>query len=155
MMRSSVQAVGATLAHRLAIEELNATVAACLDHQDYAALGDAFTAEALYVSGPRQLVGPREIIEFFVSRKESGGPRTTRHMGSGLRLEFNERATSARGASIWVSYASNTVAPVDHLAIFMVADFEDCYVLQSDGFWRISERVIRPVFKNAEAAPRA
>lgn len=156
MKRSSVQEIGATLAHRLAIEELNAFVAACLDEQRYDDLAQAFTEDARYTSGARFLSGPGEIARFFVERKAAGGPRITRHAGTGLRLEFNHDHTEARGSSVWVSYASNTPdVPVDHVAVFMVADFEDVYVLQGEGYWRIRERVIRPVFRNAAAAPRA
>jgi len=156
MKRASVQEIGATLAHRLAIEALNAEVAACLDEQRYDDLAPAFTEDAHYISGPRFLAGPDEIVRFFGERKAAGGPRITRHTGTGLRLEFNHDHTEARGTSVWVSYASNTAdVPVDHVAVFMVADFEDVYVLQGDGHWRIRERVIRPVFRNAAAAPKA
>ncbi|TFL10495.1 nuclear transport factor 2 family protein [Pusillimonas noertemannii] len=155
MKRHTVQALEATLGHRLAIEELNAWVAHCLDHKTYQEMADAFTEDAVYISGPRALTGPEEIVQFFEQRRQKGGPRSTRHMGDGLRLQFSDDGRKAMGRSVWISYACNAEAPVDTLSAFMVADFEDSYVLQDDGMWRISERVIRPVFKNPEAAPAA
>jgi len=155
MMRHTAHEIGATLTHRLAIDELNAWVASCLDLQSYTEMADAFTADAQYVSGPRVLNGPQDIVDFFVHRKKQGGPRSTRHMGSGLRLKFDASGRLAQGSSVWISYASNTEVPVDTLAAFMVADFDDTYVLEDDGYWRICKRVITPVFKNVEAAPRS
>lgn len=155
MKRHTAQAFEATLGHRLAIEELNAWVAHCLDHKTYQDMADAFTEDAVYVSGPRALNGSQEIVRFFEQRQQKGGPRSTRHMGSGLHLQFSDGGRKAKGHSVWISYACNADAPVDTLAAFMVADFEDSYVLQEDGMWRISERVIHPVFKNLEAAPAA
>jgi len=147
--------MAATAGHRLAIEELNAWVALCLDHQLYDRLAEAFTDDARYVSGGRTLTGGQGIARHFIERAAAGGPRTTRHMHSGLRLRFGDDGRTARGASVCVCYAANAPAPAEQAAPYMVADFEDVYVLQADGFWRIGERVIRPVLRNASLAPGA
>lgn len=152
MKRASAIEIAQTLAQRGAIDALNAAFARCLDQLAYDDLGDLFTADARYASGPRAMEGRDAIVHSFVTRAQKSGPRTTRHMYSGLSLTF-DHAHIARGHSVWISYARNAPAPVDDVTPFVVADFEDIYHLEDDGHWRIHERVIRPVFRNALAAP--
>ena len=154
MTRTNPNEAAATLAQRIAIEELNAAFAHCLDHAAYDELGELFSTDAHYASGLRTMGGRDSIVQSFVTRAQMGGPRTTRHMYSGLRLRF-DGASLARGQSVWISYACNAAVPVDEVTPFVVADFEDIYVLEEDGQWRIQERVIRPVFRNPKAAPAA
>ena len=154
MRRASQLEAASTLAPRIAIEELNAAFARCLDHAAYDDLGDLFSEDARYSSGPRTMEGRNAIVQSFVTRAQKGGPRTTRHLFSGLSVHF-EGSSLARGHSVWISYACNTPAPVEEVTPFVVADFEDVYVLEVDGHWRIQERVIRPVFRNPKGAPAA
>ena len=139
------------LADRLAIEDLNAAFAWHLDHGETDALVALFTDDALYTNGARRSQGRGEIAAFFQGRT-AAGPRTARHLMTGLRVTFESDAR-ARGTSVWLSFAANGVAPIEHCAPFMVADFLDDYVREADGAWRIARRHIEPVFRNP-AIPR-
>lgn len=151
MKTNPISAYGSEqLAHRVAIEELNACFAHCLDHGDYEGLGDVFTADARYLSGANELLGCAAIVSYFQSRSTSGA-RTTRHMGCGLCLRF-DAVDRARGQSVWLSFAFNAVAPIARVTPFMVADFEDIYVRGETGLWRVHERIITPVFRAPELA---
>jgi hypothetical protein len=153
MIRATITEIEEGLAHRLAIDELNAAFAYCLDHQEYDGLRDLFSTDARYTSGGRALEGAGTIAQFFLQRAAISGPRTTRHMSSGMRMAFTS-ATSARGSSVWISYACNTEAPVEGITAYLIADFEDVYSFEADGRWRIRERLIRPVFRDPAGAPR-
>jgi hypothetical protein len=153
--RPTVDAARRHAADRAAIEELNACFAQALDRSAPDALADLFTEDACYRSGARELQGRQAIVGFFEDRLASG-PRTTRHLCSGLRLFFSDDAAmpfSAEGESVWISYAANAAPPIDEVVPFMIADFSDVYVLEPDGHWRIARRVIEPVFRNAAAGP--
>lgn len=132
------------LVARVAIEELNARFAQCLDEADYDGLPALFTADARYVSGARELHGGEGVRAFFAERARLGA-RTTRHLGTSLQLRF-EGTCSARGHSVWLSFACNEPAPVAKVTPFMVADFDDLYVRGDDGAWRLHERRITPAF---------
>ena len=141
----------ARLEDRLAIEDLNAAFAWHLDHGETEALVALFTEDALYTNGARRSEGRSEIAAFFRSRT-AAGPRTARHLMSGLRVTF-ESDTRARATSVWLSFAANGVAPIDHCEPFMVADFIDEYMREADGAWRIARRHIEPVFRNPAIPP--
>jgi hypothetical protein len=142
----------------IAIGELNACFGFALDHACPEQLSDLFTHDAVYRSGANQLRGRSAIVVFFQERAALG-PRTTRHLCSSQRLMFSadpdDAARTVTGLSVWMSYAANADAPIDEVTPFMVADFVDLYRLEDDGHWRIAERSIDPVFKNAGAAPRS
>jgi ketosteroid isomerase-like protein len=141
----------ARLADRLAIEDLNAAFAHHLDRDEVDALLELFTPDAEYSNGKRLTVGQAEIRAFFRSRT-AGGPRTARHLYSGLRIAF-EGEDRARGTSCWLSFARNEPPPVAYSAPFLVADFEDLYVRGTDGRWRIAKRHIEPIFRDPGGVP--
>ena len=128
---------------RLALEELNAAFAHHLDHNEIEALADCFTVDALYTHGERKSEGRNEIEALF-RKRIAGGPRTSRHLYSGLRLTI-ESATQARGTSVCLSFAADGEPPLPAKP-FLVADFVDRYRLDDDGRWRIAARDIRRVF---------
>jgi ketosteroid isomerase-like protein len=128
---------------RLAIEDLNAAFAYHLDHGDIDALCDVFTTDALYTHGERKSVG-RAAIEALFRKRIAGGPRTSRHLYSGLRVAI-ESEREASGTSVCLSFAADGLPPLPAKP-FLVADFVDRYRLDDDGRWRISERHIERVF---------
>jgi ketosteroid isomerase-like protein len=134
---------GDRLEIRLALEELNSAFAYHLDHGDIEALVDLFTVDALYTNGDRRSQG-RDEIESLFSNRVAKGPRTSRHLYSGLRIVI-ESKTSASGVSVCMSFAADGVPPLPAKP-FLVADFIDNYRLDSDGRWRIATRHIDPVF---------
>lgn len=132
-----------TLAIRLAIENLNAAFAHYLDHNEIESLVDLFTADALYTNGDRRSEGRTEIEALFRNRIAKG-PRTSRHLYSGLKIAI-ESPTQARGTSVCMSFAADGLPPLPAKP-FLVADFVDHYRLCDDGRWRFSRRHINPVF---------
>ncbi len=141
----------ARLADRLAIEDLNAAFAFHLDHGEIEPLVALFTEDAVYTNGARRSEGRAEIEAFFRART-AAGPRTSRHLMTGLRIRF-ESDTRAKGTSVWLSFAANGVPPIENCEPFMVADFIDHYARGDDGVWRIARRHIEPVFRNPAIPP--
>jgi uncharacterized protein (TIGR02246 family) len=128
---------------RLALEDLNAAFAHHLDHGDLHALIDLFTEDALYTHGERRSQGRAEIETLFRNRVAKG-PRTSRHLYSGLRIEIASPA-AATGTSVCLSFAADGNPPLPAKP-FLVADFNDVYRLEHDGRWRFAERHIQRVF---------
>ena len=108
------------------LEDLNAAFAHHLDHGDIEALVDLFTEDALYTHGERQSVGRAEIERLFRNRIAKG-PRTSRHLYSGLRLSI-ESEREASGISVCLSFAADGLPPLPAKP-FLVADFVDRYRL--------------------------
>lgn len=128
---------------RFAIEELNAAFAHHLDHGELDALADLFTVDALYTNGDRRSQGRDEISTLFRNRVAKG-PRTSRHLYSGLLITI-ESQSSATGTSVCLSFAADGEPPLPAKP-FLVADFIDRYRLDGDGRWRIASRDINRVF---------
>lgn len=131
---------------RLAIEDLNAAFAYHLDHNEIDQLVDLFTEDAVYTMGPRRSVG-RSIIQQRFEQRIAGGPRTSRHLYSGLRVSV-EAEDLARATSVWMSFAQDGEPPLTPAVPFLVADMEDIYVRSQDGKWRFKERHIHKVFSS-------
>ncbi|SDV49715.1 nuclear transport factor 2 family protein [Chitinasiproducens palmae] len=137
---------------RVAIDEIQAEFAHCLDHARYEALAQLFTPDARYTSGARALRG-REAIRAFFATRAALGPRASRHLYSGLRL-VDTQPDRITATSVWLSFAANAALPLDEVPIFMVADFHDTFERGVDGRWRIAARTIIAAFRNPAAAPR-
>lgn len=135
---------------RWAIAELNARFAWILDTREYELLGEIFTTDAHYVSIGREFRSAQEIIASFKARTEA---RTTRHgLGNLLLTERSDGTVGGRGS--WHTWASHSASPEGPVEAYMVADFDDRYRREQD-VWRIAQRVITPVFRNAALAPDA
>ena len=134
---------------RHALEDLNAAFTRHLDHGEIEALVDLFTADAVYTHGPRRSVGRAEIEALF-RKRAAGGPRTSRHLYSGLRLSIEE-AGRASGHCVCLSFAQDGSPPLPATP-FLVADFHDVYVRCDDGRWRFAERRITRIFVNSTNA---
>jgi ketosteroid isomerase-like protein len=128
---------------RFALEDLNAAFTHHLDHGEIAALLDLFTEDALYTHGARRSHGKSEIAALF-DKRTAGGPRTSRHIYSGLRLSIDS-ADRASGHCVCLSFAQDGAPPLPATP-FLVADFDDVYTLCDDGRWRFRERHITRVF---------
>ena len=130
-----------------------------LDHGDYAALGELFTENALFITGAVELRGRPAIKNRYTERLVV---RSTRHTYSGLRVQPVAEDSSAaadgrpalvRARSTWVNFAVNAPAPADDVGVYLVADFDDVLTWCGDDRWRISERRIIPVFRDPARAP--
>jgi ketosteroid isomerase-like protein len=128
---------------RLALEDLNAAFTHHLDHGEIEALVALFTPDALYTHGERRSQG-REEIDALFRRRVANGPRTSRHLCSGLQIEIAS-ATEASGTSVCLSFAADGLPPLPARP-FLVADFVDRYQRGDDGRWRFAERHIHRVF---------
>jgi len=137
-----------TLGIRLELEDLNAAFAWHLDHNEIDALADLFTENALYTHGERRSQGRNEIEALF-RKRIAGGPRTSRHLYSGLQVSI-ESASAATGKSVCLSFAADGEPPLPARP-FLVADFVDRYERGRDGRWRFAERHIHRVFVGEQA----
>lgn len=128
---------------RVALEDLNAAFTYHLDHGEVDALVALFTEDAVYTHGPRCSNGRAEIAAL-LRRRSAAGPRTARHIYSGLRftIESTRRAT---GTSVCLSFAADGLPPLPATP-FLVADFEDVYACGDDGRWRFAARRIERIF---------
>lgn len=132
---------------RFALEDLNTAFTYYLDHNRVDELAALFTEDAVYSHDTRRSQGREEIRALFVARTALG-PRTARHLYSGLRLDV-QSADHASGTSVCMTFASDGAPPIAHALPYLVADFEDLYRRCSDGKWRIAARHIRRVFAAA------
>jgi hypothetical protein len=133
---------------RLALEELNTNFCFYLDHGQIDNLLSLFTEDALYTHGNRRSIGRDEIATVFDKRTQAG-PRTARHLYSGLRLQLHS-ADRASGSSVCMTFASDGLAPLVPAIPHLVADFFDVYTRGSDDIWRIRERHIKRIFLAAD-----
>jgi ketosteroid isomerase-like protein len=137
---------------RAALEDLNTEFTYCLDHDDIDGLVALFTEDALYTHGPRRSEG-RTAIEALFRDRAAAGPRTARHLYSGLRLDI-QSGTRAKGTSVCMTFAQSGVPPLAPAVPILVADFNDVYARGDDGRWRIRERhIVRIFVDHAETKP--
>jgi hypothetical protein len=132
------------VAIRLAIEDLNAAFAYHLDHNQVEPLVDLFTVNARYSHGERRTEGRDALRRLFIART-AAGVRTTRHLYSGLRIDIHDER-SASGQSVCMAFAANQAPPIGFCTPYLVADFIDRYILDTDGHWRIDHRDIHRIF---------
>ena len=130
--------------NRCALEDLNNDFCHHLDQGEIEALVDLFCEDAVYSHGSRLSRGREEIRNLF-RRRNHGGVRTSRHLQTGLRLQWlsHELAT---GTSVCLTFAANGPSPIPWATPYLVADFTDRYRLCRDGRWRIEKRHIERIF---------
>lgn len=149
--RVSSDAVPAGALLRMEIDAVLAEWAWHVDHGTLEELLHLFTEDARFV--PQQgveLYGRPRIRQRYASRI---GPRTTRHVYSGLRVQVINSAW-VRADSTWITYAANQLPPVvAATAIYQVADFHDLLTKCPDGRWRICDRTITSVFRDPAHGP--
>ncbi|MCO6381506.1 nuclear transport factor 2 family protein [Oceanicola sp. 502str15] len=134
------------------IEALNLQFARALDGGTVEQFLAIFTEDVDYRSGGRVLQGHAALRDFFEARAAAG--RVSRHLMSGLDIAFTG-ADTARVRSTWLTFAGAGPLPVSGCTPFLVADVEDDCLRTPEG-WRISRRIITPIFRNPEiAAPVA
>jgi hypothetical protein len=128
---------------RLAIEELNAEFAYLIDHEQSQRVADLFTIDGSYGRATGERSVGREAIRRAYAARQAKGPRTARHIFTNLRLSFEARVR-ARGSCIMTLFAEDGMPP--HVAEpFLVADYDDVYVLEQDN-WRYASRTITWLF---------
>jgi len=134
---------------RLALEDLNSAFTRHLDHGEVEALVDLFSEDALYTHGRRRSEG-RAAIEQLFRNRAAAGPRTSRHLYSGLRIDIVGRRR-ASGTSVCMTFAGPGEPPLSPAMPILVADFNDVYVRCDDGRWRFQERHIERIFVDPDA----
>lgn len=136
-------------ATRVELADLNARFAWALDLHDFDALRDLLAPDVHYAGGNGEFHDADAVIASFRARP---GTRTTRHGLGNLLLRDGPHAT-VLGRSSWHTFAANTDPAPGGVPLFMVADFHDIYARDAHGSWRITERVIAPVFRDDALAP--
>ena len=134
----------ARIRDQLAIERLNADFGHELDRGTSDGFAALFTPDALYTHGARILRGRDAIRAFFISRTAEGS-RTSRHVVTGLRIDF-QSPSEAVGVSVCTTFSMPGLPEIASTIPAIVADFEDRYVLTDDG-WRFAARNIVPIFR--------
>jgi hypothetical protein len=135
---------------RAALEDLNTAFCYHLDHNEVEPLLDLFTDDVFYTHGPRRTNGKTELEQVFRGRTASG-PRTSRHLYSGLKLEI-ESPTRARGTCVCMTFGQGGTPPLAPAIPILVADFDDVYERGADGRWRFRERHINRIFVDSHAS---
>ena len=130
----------------LAIERLCADFAHELDRGTAEGFAALFVQDATYTHGTRVLNG-RDALLQFAQNRFANGPRTSRHVVTGLRIDF-EGEDSATGISCCTTFSAAGEAPIASTVPAIVADFVDVY-RRVDGVWLFAERTIYPAFKAA------
>lgn len=130
----------------VAIERLNAAFCHELDRGTPEGFAALFTDAAFYTHGRRESRGRDEILAFARSRT-AAGPRTSRHVQTGLRIEL-QGADRAAGTSCCTTFAASATPPIASTLPILVADFRDVYALE-EGAWRFAERHIVPIFTSS------
>jgi hypothetical protein len=130
----------------LAIERLNQAFCHELDRGTPEGFATLFIEDAFYAHGARESHGRAEILAFARSRTATG-PRTSRHVPSGLRVDFIDQA-QATGISCCTTFAASALPPIASTIPVLVADFEDQYRYEN-GIWRFAARRITPIFTPA------
>ena len=119
-----------------------------LDHGRHAELARLFTSDAELIGPGGVLRGRKQIEQRYASRT---AVRTTRHVGSGLRV-VEAAGGRAHTTSVWVCYASNLPAPVEEAQVYQVADVHTAFV-RADHTWLIASHQIVPVLRDPVRAP--
>ena len=135
---------------RLALEDLNTAFTHHLDHNEVDALVDLFAEDVLYTHGTRRSEG-RAAVEQLFRNRAAGGPRTSRHVASGLRL-YIESGERAHGTSVCMTFGQDGEPPRAPALPILVADFDDVYVRCDDGRWRFKERHITRIFVDPQTS---
>ena len=132
-----------------AVTDLNTAFTYHLDHNNVEQLVALFTDDAIYTHGERRSEGKEAIAELF-SMRIASGPRTARHIATGLRIDM-ESETSATGTSVCLTFARDGEPPVTPATPYLVADFNDVYVY-TNGNWLIKKRHIERIFVDVDNA---
>ena len=131
------------LADLIAIERLNHSFCHELDRGTPEGFAALFVADAFYAHAGRESHG-RDAILAFARGRTAAGPRTSRHIPSGLQISF-EGSDRATGISCCTTFAASALPPVASTLPILVADFADIYVCR-DAVWCFAERRITPIF---------
>lgn len=128
------------------IDALVAEFAYRIDHQDGHKVHELFTADGTYDLSGWAMTGHEQIKRFYDDRRNSG-PRTSRHIFTGLRLAPAFSRDALTGICVLTLHAHAGVAPLP-LDPVMIADYADTYRRSDDGRWLFHRRTVTPLFLN-------
>lgn len=134
-------------ADRRAIAALNDDFCHELDRGTVDGLVALFTPGAVYSRDARVSEGA-DAIRALLEARTANGPRTSRHLMSGLRIVFTG-PDEAVGLSLCTVFTAAGAPPIAGAAPGAVADFEDVYIRTDEG-WRFARRHIRTIFQAAQ-----
>ncbi|KQU07151.1 hypothetical protein ASG56_06315 [Rhodococcus sp. Leaf7] len=132
---------------RSEIDALVAEFAYRIDHEGGHTVHELFTADGTYDLSGWAITGHEQIKRFYDDRRNSG-PRTSRHLFTGLRLDPTFTAETVTGNCVLTLHAHAGVAPLP-LDPVMIADYADTYRRDGNGQWLFHHRRVTPIFLDA------
>ena len=120
-----------------------------VDMKGGAGVSERYVEGGIFNGGGKPLVG-REAIEQFYSWRQDRGERTSRHLISNFRAEFDgpEQATTH---CVMMLLAADGAPVHESRPPIITTDLIDRCVKGDDGQWRYVERTFVPLFMGGEA----
>jgi hypothetical protein len=109
-----------------------------------------YVEDGIFHAGPGKPLVGREAIEQFYSWRQDRGTRTSRHVITNFRAEFEDE-THATTYCVMMLYAADGKPVLPSTPPIMVTDLIDRCVKEPDGVWRYLERNFVPLFMGGTA----
>lgn len=126
------------------IEALIAEFAYLIDHGRGTEVHELFTEDGVYGRSTGERSEGREAVRQAYLRRAQLPPKTTRHLFTNLRLDWNERG-ELTGTAMMTLYMGEGELPLPPLP-YLVSEYRDVYRLCDDGKWRFAERITTWLF---------
>jgi hypothetical protein len=121
-----------------------------VDLKGGAGVSEMFVEDGIFHAGPGQPLVGRAAIEGFYSWRQDRGARTSRHLISNFRAEF-EDDTHATTYCVMLLLAADGKPILPSRPPIFVGDQVDRCVKCADGRWRYAERNFTALFMGGEA----
>jgi hypothetical protein len=115
-------------------------------------LNEARRAHEFYVEDGLFAVGDtrhqgREAIRNFYSWRRSRGARVSRHIVENFFVEEDSNDVSAVASGVICLFAADGVGVLESRPPTMIADLRSDCMRGSDGLWRYTSHVLKPIFR--------
>jgi SnoaL-like protein len=120
-----------------------------VDLKGGAGVSEMYVEDGIFNGGGKPLVG-RAAIEQFYTWRTNRGVRTSRHVITNFRAEFQDE-THATTYSVMLLYAADGAPILPTAPPIMITDLVDRCVKCEDGKWRYIERTFVPLFMGGAA----
>lgn len=138
---------------RVAIEQLTVEYSFLLDHGRANELAELFTEDGIF-DNPNlgvRAVGREAIAAYYAQRAAEA--RTTRHITTNLRLEF-ETTDRATGTRIILYYRGDGPGPTFPAKPGSVGEYIEVFKRGADGKWRFASRISKLIFTSGVSQPK-
>jgi hypothetical protein len=120
-----------------------------VDLKGGAGVSEMYVEDGIFNGGGKPLVG-RAAIEQFYTWRTNRGARTSRHVITNFRADFEDE-THATTYSVMLLYAADGAPILPSAPPIMITDLIDRCVKCEDGKWRYVERTFVPLFMGGAA----